>query len=156
MVTGTRTSWLTILLVVSVGLNLFLGGLFAGHWYAGRPGMVVAPGGSAETPGRGLLQRMIASLPAEERPAFEAVVAKRRPQVTQAVGEVRAARQTVREALLREPLDRPALDTAFAELRRRNDALQATIQATIAEAAAGLSPAARRRLADWRMHGRGP
>jgi uncharacterized membrane protein len=61
----------------------------------------------------------------------------------------------VRAILGSEALDRTSLDRAFENVRTRNLALQAEIQATIGEAAAALPPDARKRLADWRAHGRG-
>lgn len=101
-------------------------------------------------PGRSLIRRMVATLPAEHRAAFETTVDKHRSELEKAAAAVREARDMVRNALAQEPFDRTALDAAFAELRRHNDVLQATIQSAIAEAAANLPADARKRLLAWR------
>lgn len=157
--TAKRRPWLFALLVVSLGLNLFLGGLMLGRWFSGPPMMRQmamhgerGPGGE---PGRFLMQRMAASLPAEHRPVFEAAIEKHRDRITQAATQAREARDTARDALNKEPFDRAALERAFEAVRSRNDALQQEIQAAIADAAANLPPDARQRLADWRAYGRG-
>src|SRR5262245_60644321 len=120
--------WVLIVLVVSLGLNLFLGGLMAGRWFSGpphRPHAAATPGerGAAGEPGR-ILQRMAATLPPEHRPAFEAAIAKHRDRVVEAATQAREAREQVREVLRKEPFDRAALDTAFEKVRTSNLALQ--------------------------------
>jgi uncharacterized membrane protein len=150
--------WMLILLVVSLGLNLFLGGLMAGRWFSGPPYRAAAAmteRGPAGEPNR-ILQRMADSLPPEDRPVFETIIAKHREGVLRAAGEARDAREIVRAVLRKEPFDRAALDRAFEDVRKSNAALQLAIQSTIGEAAAQLPPEARQRLADWRAHGRRP
>ena len=151
--------WVLTVLVVSLGLNLFLGGLMAGRWFSGPPhrqhAAMQGERGPAGEPGR-ILQRMAATLPPEQRPAFEATIAKHRDRVAQAASQAREAREQVREVLRREPFDRAALDNAFEQVRAKNLALQIEIQTTIAEAAAGLPPSARQQLSEWRAQGRGP
>lgn len=158
MVNGTprRRSWLLIALVASLGLNLFLGSWLAGRLLAGPPmfrqGAATAERGA---PGRSVMDRMAASIPAEHRAAFEAVMDRHRDPIADAAAKSREARGQVRDAIAREPFDRAALDMAFETLRARNAALQSATQAAIAEAAAKLPPDARKQLADWRAHGRG-
>jgi uncharacterized membrane protein len=152
-----KRRWLLIALIVSLGLNLFLGSLMVGRWIAGPPHhrqFAAAERGPAGEPGR-ILQRMASSLPQEHRPAFEAVMTKHRERIVELAGQARDARQQVRAILGSEAFDRTSLDRAFENVRTRNLALQAEIQATIGEAAAALPPDARKRLADWRAHGRG-
>jgi uncharacterized membrane protein len=157
--TAKRSPWLIALLVVSLGLNLFLGGLMFGRWFSGpsmmRQMAMHGERGAGGEPGRFLTQRMAASLPAEHRPVFEAAMEQHRDRVAQAAAEAREARAMVRDALSREPFDRTALERAFEAVRSRNDALQQEIQAAIADAATNLPPDARQRLADWRAYGRG-
>lgn len=160
MVNGASTPrpWVLIVLIVSLGLNLFLGGLMAGHWFSGPPHPPRAAQGergAAGEPGR-ILQRMASTLPPEHRPAFEAAIAKHRDRVAQAASQSREAREQVREILRKDPLDRAALDRAFEAVRTSNIALQTEIQMTIAEAAADLPASARQRLTEWRAHGRAP
>ncbi|HEX2116861.1 MAG TPA: periplasmic heavy metal sensor [Alphaproteobacteria bacterium] len=150
-----RRPWILIALIGSLGLNLFLGGLMVGRWVSGPPHRHVAmaervPGGE---PGR-FLNRMASSLPPEHRPVFEGVISKHQDRVAELANQARAAREQVRDVLGKEPFDRAALDRAFETVRARNMALQSEVQMAIAEAAAGLPPEARQRLADWRAHGR--
>jgi uncharacterized membrane protein len=151
---------MTVLLVVSLGLNLFFASLFVGHWIAGphgpRMAMFGQPRGPGGSPSRMIADRMAEALPPEHRASFEAVMAKHRPAVTEAAARFHESRDKVREAMAREPFDRAGLDRAFTEQRARNDALQVAIQASIAEAASTLPPEARQRLADWRAHTRRP
>lgn len=152
-----RRPWITILLIASLGLNVFLGGLLAGHWFAGPQAVVFGqPRSPGASPSRMITDRMAAALPAEDRPRFEAVMAKHRPTVAEAAARFHEAREKVRDVLAKEPFDRAALDQAFAEQREGNAALQIAIQSSISEAAASLTPEARQRLADWRAHGRRP
>ena len=163
MVNGTpkRRPWLLIALVASIGLNLFLGSWMLGRWFSGphfprHAAMMGERGGpGADAPGRSTMQRMAASVPAEHRAAFEAVMVKHRDRIAEAAAQARDARGQIRDAIVKEPFDRAALDSAFENLRTRNEALQSATQAAIAEAAASLPPDARRQLADWRAQGRG-
>jgi len=150
--------WVLIVLIVSLGLNLFLGGLMVGRWFSGpphRPPFVMNDRGPAGEPNR-ILQRMAAALPPDHRPAFETVIAKHRERVMQAAGQAREAREQVRKTLRQEPFDRAALDRAFESLRQSNTVLQQEVQNTIGDAAAMLPADARQRLADWRVQGRSP
>lgn len=150
--------WVLIVLVISLGLNLFLGGLMAGRWFSGPPHRmagVQGERGPAGEPGR-ILQRMAQTLPPENRPAFEAAIAEHRDRVAQAATQAREARDLVRDVLRKDPLDRAALDSAFEKLRTSNVALQTEIQQTIADAAVNLPAPARHRLTEWRAQRRGP
>jgi len=153
--TPKRRSWIVIALIVSVGLNLFLGGLMVGRWISGPPHrpFATAERGSGGEPGR-FLHRMASTLPPEHRPVFDAVISKHQNRIAELASEAREAREQVRAVLNKEPFDRAALDRAFENIRARNIALQTEIQMTISEAAAGLPPEARQRLADWRAHRR--
>ncbi|HEX6981035.1 MAG TPA: periplasmic heavy metal sensor [Alphaproteobacteria bacterium] len=145
-----------VVLVASLGLNVFLAGIVGGSWFSDEPSAVPAAAGApnrgpgGDMPGRSLIRRMAATLPPEHRTAFEATMASHRPELEKAAAAVREARDMVRNALAQDPFDRAALDAAFTELRRRNDVLQATIQRAIAEAAADLPVDARKRLLAWR------
>jgi uncharacterized membrane protein len=159
MVNGTPKSrpWMTIVLIVSLGLNLFLGSLMIGRWLSGPPHRHApfarterAPGAEANR----FLERMASALPQEHRAGFEATFERHGERLGRAANEAREAREQVREALRKEPFDRAELDRAFETLRGRNNALQQEIQNAIAEGAAALPPDARERLADWRAHGR--
>ena len=153
--------WLGGMLAASLALNLFLAGVFVGR-YAADPGAAVAVpapatepargerGPLADLPGRPFIQRMAQNLPPEERAKFEAAVAAHRPALSAAASRVREVRLRVHDAIAVEPFDRAALETAFEQLRRRNEELQKAIQTALADAVAGLPPDARKALAEWR------
>jgi uncharacterized membrane protein len=156
MVNGTprRRPWLLIALVASIGLNLFLGSWVAGRLLAGPPMFRHAATGERGGPARSVIDRMAASISAEHRATFEAVMARHREPIADAASRAREARDNAREAVASEPFDRAALDKAFETLRMRNDALQSATQSAMAEAAAALPPEARKQLADWRARSR--
>jgi uncharacterized membrane protein len=62
--------------------------------------------------------------------------------------EIRDQRKVVAQLLKADNYDRKALNDAFAELRRRTDSMQETLQAAVGDAVAKLSPAARKQLED--------
>ncbi len=129
---------LGIALAVSILLNVFLAGLWAGR--AMRAGAGRAPDltDTDVGPMRGVWRKRDALL----RPRSEAVD---------------AARRIVRETLVAEPFDPAALETALAELRTQTDSAQVALHRALVDAARELGPEDRRRLADSRwFFPRGP
>jgi uncharacterized membrane protein len=129
---------LGIALAVSVLLNAFLVGLWAGR--AMKTGMWRAhePAENDMGPMRGVWRNRDALL----RPRGEAVD---------------AARRSVREALVAEPFDPAALESALGGLRAQTDSAQLALHRALVDAARELGPDERRRLADSRwFFGRGP
>jgi len=150
-----RSRWITIALVISLGINLLVVGAIAGHFLSGhrymwhRPGQMQAEASrSTERPGDIVIQRLTEALPAEQRPVFEAATAQHRARLTEIGRAVREARTKVRDAMVAEPFDRAKLDAAFAELRSRSQELQTTMHAAVSEAAAKLPADARAKLAE--------
>lgn len=153
--------WLALGLLVSLALNLFLGGLMAGRFFGHRPPYLASerfaerPGERiGERPGGVLVQRMIAQLPPGERDKFESTIGERRREIMAAGTATREARLKIRNVLQAEKFDRAALDAAFADLRNDNLAFQKSLHEAVATAIERLSPEARRSLADSRP-GRG-
>ena len=60
------------------------------------------------------------------------------------------ARQSVREALIAEPFQAPALEHALASLRKETDETQVMLHRALVESAADMSLEERRKLADSR------
>jgi uncharacterized membrane protein len=157
-----RSRWLTIALVISLGINLLIVGVIAGRLLSGHRHMWERPGAtqadrsraSDERPGDRVIQRLTEAVPAEYRPAFEAAMAEHRARLAEAGRAVREARMKVRDAMVAEPFDRAKLDAAFAELRARSQELQTAVHVAVAEAAAKLPPDARRKLAELDRGGR--
>jgi uncharacterized membrane protein len=134
-----RVRTLVIALAVSVVVNVFLIGLWAGR--AMRSGASRSVPEMTDTdvgPMRGVWRKRDALL----RPRSEAVD---------------AARRSVRETLVAEPFDPAALETALAALRTQTDSAQVALHRALVDAARELGPEERRRLADSRWFvGRGP
>jgi uncharacterized membrane protein len=145
--------WLAIGLFVSIGVNLFLGGLVVGRWFAGEPPRIARFGGEfGNAPDRftqTMLRRMSDALPSQHREQFDAVMRERRREADAHFEKINESRRRVREALGAERFDRAALEAASADLRLRQIELQKTLQDGIIAAAAQLPPEARRSLADW-------
>ena len=163
-VSSLSPRWIGGILVASVALNIFFAGMFVGRFAADEASPAPSPIGLAserrfargergplgDMPGRFIIQRMAENLPPEDRPKFEAVVATHKAALASSATRVRDARLKVRDAMAGDPFDRGALETAFEQLRRRNEDLQKVMQGALVEAVAELPPEARKRLADWR------
>jgi uncharacterized membrane protein len=140
-----------IALVVSVALNLFVGGIVVGRQVAvgGLGGMAVSlladPG---ERPVRQMLMRIARNLEPAERARLRAAVADRREELEAAGHGIAEARRTVGELVAAPEFDRAAVDTALAELRQRTTAFQAIMQMAVVDAVAELPEESRRRLVD--------
>lgn len=153
MVTFTprAAKWLLAGLIVSLGLNLFLGSMIFGRHFHRPHGEMFAERAvpAADRPLRRIAQRMFASIPDDQRPILESAFAEQRPKLAAASQASRDAREKVRLALQAEPFDPAALDRAFAELRARTDDVQSVMHITIAGAAAKMSGEGRKHLAAW-------
>jgi uncharacterized membrane protein len=153
MVTFTprAAKWLLAGLIVSLGLNLFLGAMMFGRHFHQPRGEMFAERAvpAADRPLRRIAQRMFASIPDDQRPILESAFAEQRPKLAAASQASRDAREKVRVILNADTLDQAALDRAFAELRGRTEDVQQVMHAAIAGAAAKMSPEGRKRLAEW-------
>ena len=104
---------LSIVLVVSLALNLFLGGTFASHWMfgdEGRRGSFRGPMHHAAAPQK---------LGEAHQGMVDEIWQQHRPLIRENIGDMRQARRVVRNALIADPFDRKALDTAYAALHQR-------------------------------------
>ena len=142
--------WLTVLLFVSLIANVFLLGLVGGRllhlggWFWGRPAYVQQLGPMA---GRAL-QHLLSPLSAADRQIVLDTVHGHVDELQQINQSIRDQRKVVAQLLKADTFDRKAVDDAFAELRRRTDAMQAKLEAAVSDAIEKLSPAARNQLED--------
>jgi uncharacterized membrane protein len=142
--------WLTIFLFLSLIANVFLGGLLAGRflhhgdWFGGQPAYVQQMGPFAGH----ALQRLLEPLDDSDRQIVLDTVKSHADEFMQINREIRDQRKLVAQLLKAEKYDRKAVDDAFAELRRRTDSMQETLQAAVGDAVGKLSPAARKQLED--------
>ena len=146
----SRRRWVTLLLFVSLVANVFLLGLFGGRlmhrhdWFERQPEYAERMGPMA---GRAL-ERLVGPLSTADREIVWDTVRSHADELQQIYRSVHEQRQLVAQLLRADKFDRKAVDDAFAELRRRTDTMQQTLQAAVADAVAKLSPAARRQLED--------
>ncbi len=119
------------ILVVSLGANLFLGGLMTG---AKRHG------------GRPTLGRIAKTMSDDSRLILRSELRERRPLMRERIAAVRTARREVGNALRAETFDAAALDRALAEVRLRGAAVQEIVHRTMAAAAARLPAEERAKL----------
>jgi uncharacterized membrane protein len=147
---GQKSSrrWLNLLLFVSLVANVFLLGLFGGRlthvheWFEHKPEYAQQMGPMAGH----ALERLVGPLSAADREIVIDTVRGHADQLQQIYRSVHEQRQLVAQLLRADKFDRKAVDDAFAELRRRTDTMQQTLQAAVADAVAKLSPAARKQL----------
>ena len=142
--------WLTVLLFVSLILNVFFAGLVGARlmhmhgWLGGRPAYVQQLGPMAGY----ALQHLLSPLNASDRQIVIDSVSGHMDELQQINLSIRDQRKVVAQLLKADSYDRKAVDDAFAELRRRTDAMQAALQQALGEAVEKLSPAARKQLED--------
>ena len=146
-VLGSR--WVGWALVASLALNLFLAGVIGvrflrEHW--------------RETPERamagsfGPMGRIASSMPESSRAKVKAVMDTRQPEMRERSREYRRARTEAMQALSADAYDKSRAEAAFAEARRRADAMSELVHATMIEASSQLTAeerkAFRERLAE--------
>ena len=141
-----RGKWAVALLValfLSLGANLFLGGLFAGG--ALRAGDQLRPARAVAA--------FMRSLPEEARPVFRDSFRARRPEFRAKIMAVAEARAEIADLLAREDLDRARLDAAFVELRARTTEVQMLLHEIVAAAVMDLPPEVRAKWQPWWARG---
>jgi uncharacterized membrane protein len=127
-----------LLFLVSLGINLFLGGVIATRWMTRRP-----PHGDLRPfP----VMRMRRALGPEADPAIDRAMGRHSRELARRQRETRDARQRAFEALSAEPYERENAAAALADFRAKLGAMQQTMDDVMLEFAAELTPQQRRRL----------
>jgi uncharacterized membrane protein len=134
--TSRRWFWVG---VASVVLNVFLIGFVAGRQAFGPSGCSSRSFGPGGQMGRG------------HGPLRDRLSEGSRVELRRHLGDVRRAREQVRQVLLVEPFDPAKLDAALTVLRERSAALSLQMHRDLLETARGLTPEERRKLADSRF-----
>lgn len=144
--------WITILgvaLVVSLGLNLFLGGVIAGHR--------LGPRGDFDwqlTPAKLRLgmERVLRALPENDAKVVRGLFEAQRPDIAQRFQALQDARKAVGAALKAEHFDPAAFTAAYEAMQARSQELQAAVHAVIKAAIPQLSAEGRAAIAErrWR------
>ena len=161
------TPWakrLGIALTISLGVNLLLAGYVLGYGLR-RPQAAIGGFGAGHGPGMGLGRGMgsgprmgmgrrmgnssgMGNGMGRGRPALRAAIDLRGNDLRACRQEIAKARDTVRDALAREPLDRTGLEQALANLRSQTGRGQELTHQAIVDAATRATPEQRRELAD--------
>lgn len=129
-------------LFLSICLNVFIGGLIAGRVTSGDPAPLRR--GSE-------LERFIATVPRDARPAMRQAFRANRRNLQELVAEVQAARLDAAALVASDPFDRAAFEAALAIERDRSRSLLAAVHGVIAETIEQLPPGLRAEMAErWR------
>lgn len=126
---------LGVLLVVSVAVNLFLGGLIAGR---------LTGQATQDLRAQRNVEAMLEPLPQEKRAFVRKELRTAMPQVRQHFRALQEARARVAEELEKPEPDPAELDRGFAEIRMQTSAIQAAFHQAFKRAATSLTPEERR------------
>jgi uncharacterized membrane protein len=135
--------WRSVILVISLAVNLFFAGLFVTRHAFGPPRgpdamlarLIDELGTGLSDPDRATLRDVFG--------AHEAEIKERSAQAMQ-------SRAGIRAAMVVEPFDPAALNAAVAEASARDLAMRQAVERMLVEAATRVSPEGRRKLASWR------
>lgn len=95
------------------------------------------------------IDRLAATLPPSDGAKMRAEIAAHHDSVAAAQTNYRAAQDAIRATLRQEPFDENAMRAAMVQTRAARQNFDQAIQSVVALAAAEMSPAGRRALADW-------
>jgi Spy/CpxP family protein refolding chaperone len=119
--------WIAIVLLVSLGANLFLGGMMAGrllHHGMGGPRMEMM-GGAGQV--SWIVKRIAEDLPASQQDVFRDAMNARKDQLIAKGKDLREAREAVKAAIEARPFNRAAYDNAATEMSQRQTAFSAEL-----------------------------
>jgi uncharacterized membrane protein len=141
----------TVVLFVSLALNLFLAGMLGAGWVKrdGAHSTGREPGPSE------MLFHAREALGQGQHPRLRSVLDARRPALVEHRRAMRAARDEVRQSLESEPFDPERLSQALAALRRETTSSQAVLHESLVELARGMNVEQRRRLAGLAIEDKG-
>jgi uncharacterized membrane protein len=132
---GTRG--LAVLLVASLGANLFLGGLVAGR---------IAGEATQGSQTRRSIHAMLAPLPDVKRELVRREINAAMPQVRREFSALQKARAALMEELAKGRLDSAAIERGFADVRTHTAAIRTEIQQAMMRAMPALTQEERRAL----------
>ena len=138
--------WLIASLAANALLIGAVGGLFAGTLAADRDRPEAHRG---EPPGnveQTLARRILSVVPSEERRTYRRRFAREWVDMRPLRRELRMRRTDLARAILAEPYDQEAVETALTALRNSEARIQAELHSTLAETLAGLTLEQRQQL----------
>lgn len=134
---------ISIVLFLSLALNLFLGGMLTVGWIT-RRAFEPARGGPGPSE---MLFHAGEALGGGQHPRLRSVIDPRKPALVGHRRAIRSARTEVVQALEAEPFDRQRLSRGLAALRRETASSQAILHESLVELAQGMNVEQRRRMA---------
>ena len=153
--TMPSTRKLAIVLAVSIGLNLFLGGAIASAWLVKRQYAGMRPPPTAGMPGDFDFRGGLAALGGEARPLAREIRQEYGPRLREAGKAMHDARREAGRMLRADDVDPGELEKALAAVRGRSDEAQAVMHEVLMEAMTKLTPDQRRTFLKAAMQ-RGP
>lgn len=138
----TSSRWLVALVLISsLGINLFLAGILLGRHFVGPP-----PRNPEIMLGR-MVDRLSASLNPSDRTVVQRAFEAHRRDFADHFAALGHARLAIGRAMSAEPFDREALRMAFDNLDAQRAALAGVFRAVLLEVASDISPQGRQSLA---------
>ena len=128
---------LSILLLISLGGNLFLSGMLFTQWLAATPPDMTGPFNR---------HAAVAALSEEQRQVVERIWQRHEAKAGERLKAAREVRRRIRRQLEADPFDRAALEQSFVELREAMVPLGIQLFGTIVEIADSLPLAERKRF----------
>lgn len=146
MISLFRNRWPTIVLLLSLGANMFLGGFLLGHR---PPPFGPPPGGGPPDPAH-MVERVAARLSPDDAAILRRALDANRDLFEEERRRRREFPDRLRAALKAEPFDPKALLRIFEENDREEAQSRGRIAAALVASVAAMSPEGRRRMADFR------
>lgn len=151
----TVRRWITVLgaaLVVSLALNLFLGGIIVGHRVnQGGGGLLDGQATPANLKLR--MERVLSVLPENDAKLVRGLFDAQHADIMQRFRALQESRKAIGAALKAQPFDPAAFATAYETMQARSQELQAAIQGVIKAAIPQLSAEGRAAILErrWRQ-----
>lgn len=139
----TRPRTLAVLLAVSLAVNLFLAGIFAGRLGAQRYGPHPMPVFGLGGPG---FESGFRFMPRGEREHIRSLLRERRPELKEQHEAMRALHRDIAEELKREVPDRALIDAKLAEIRAQTAKIEQAMQTAFLDRMLAMKPAERQQL----------
>jgi uncharacterized membrane protein len=152
----TARRWITVLgaaFVVSLALNLFLGGVIVGHRVnqGGASGLLDGQATPANLKLR--MERVLSVLPENDAKLVRGLFDAQHADIMERFRALQESRKAIGAALKAQPFDPAAFTTAYETMQARSQELQAAIQGVIKAAIPQLSAEGRAAILErrWRQ-----
>jgi uncharacterized membrane protein len=140
----------TIVLAISLALNVFLVGAAVGGTYMWRASGLHR----AATAARAGLVVAADALPVEKRQKFRQMLIQARKEAASDITAARSGRLKLSQLMVAEPIDRQAIDAQLAAIRQSDIALRARLEEAVVDFAETLTSAERKSFVEGlRGHG---